>query len=138
MSDLNDRFKAKCPRQLTSITKEWCPLAVLRLKTLRASKKELTEAEELTQPGCPWAIDDQMSGYCWFAYEAYNMPETPMSDVDIAAMLHIPPDTVKKTAEKALEKVRSIKEIKEIKESFKDESVVESGLSVDDETVYCD
>lgn len=135
---VQDRFKCKCPRKLDSLPTEWCPLAVLRLKALRSSKKELSEADEAKQPGCPWAINDQMSGYCWFVYEAYNMPESPMSDVDIAAMLHVSTDTVKKTAERAMDKVRSTKEIKEIKDSFKDESIVEESLSLEDETVYCD
>jgi hypothetical protein len=138
MSDLNDRIKSRCPRKLGQITKEWCPLAVLRLKTLRASKKELSEEEEAKLPGCPWAIDDQMSGYCWFAYEAHNMPETPSTDVDIAAMLHVSTDTVKKTAERAINKIQNCHAIKEIRESFADEPVVDSGFSLDDETAYCE
>lgn len=138
MSDLSERFKAKCPRKLDKPSCEWCPLAVLRLKALRAAKKELTEAEESSLMGCPWAIDDQLSGYCWFTYEAYHMPETPSSDVDIAAALHISTDTVRKTADKAMQKIKDYGSIKEIRESHADEPVVESGLSVDDETVYCD
>lgn len=120
------------------MTKEWCPLAVLRLKALRAAKKELSEVEEATLPGCGWAIDDQLSGYCWFAYEAYNMPETPPADVDIAAMLHVSTDTVKKTADRAIQKIQSCQAIKEIRESHKDEPVVESSFSLEDETVYCE
>jgi hypothetical protein len=138
MSDLKERFKSRCPRKLDKPTNEWCPLAVLRLKTLRASKKELTEAEEAVLPGCPWAIDDQLSGYCWFSYEANHMPETPSSDVDIAAMLHVSTDTVKKTAERAINKLQACQAIKEIRESYKDEPVVESSFSLDDETVYCE
>lgn len=138
MKNLDKRFKEKCPRKLEQITKEWCPLGVLRLKALRSAKRELSEAEEAALPGCPWAIDDQMSGYCWFSYEAYSMQESPMSDVDIAAMLHVSTDTVKKTADKALEKIKSFKEIKEIKDSHSGEQVVEDSLSISDETVYCD
>lgn len=138
MSDLNERFKTRCPRKLATPTKEWCPLAVLRLKTLRASKKELSEAEEAALPGCAWAIDDQMSGYCWFAYEAFNMTETPSSDVNIAAALHVSVDTVRKTADKAVQKIKSYEPIKEIRQSFNDEPVVESGLSVEDETIHCE
>lgn len=135
---VQDRFKCKCPRKLESLPTEWCPLAVLRLKTLRSAKKELSEAEEAKLPGCAWAIDDQMSGYCWFVYEAYNMPENPISDIDIAAMLHVSVDTVKKTADSAMQKIRSIKEIKEIKRLHSEEPVVSDGLSVSDETIYCD
>lgn len=138
MSDLKQRFKSRCPRKLDAITTEWCPLAVLRLKTLRASKKELTEAEEAALPGCPWAIDDQLSGYCWFAYEAHNMPENPPADVDIAAMLHVSTDTVRKTVDRAINKIQTCQAIKEIRESHKDEPVVESDFSLDDETVYCE
>lgn len=113
-------------------------MAVLRLKTLRASKKELTEAEEAALPGCAWAIDDQMSGYCWFAYEAHNMSESPVSDVNIAAMLHVSVDTVRKTADRAISKIQSYEPIKEIRQSFEDDKVVAEKLSIDDETIYCD
>lgn len=113
-------------------------MAVLRLKTVRGSKKELTEEEEAKQFGCPWAIDDQMSGYCWFAYEAFNMSETPVSDVNIAAMLHVSVDTVKKTADKAIQKIQSHESIKEIRQTFKDEPVVDESLSIEDAAIYCE
>lgn len=138
MSDLNQRFKSRCPRKLASPTKEWCPLAVLRLKALRSAKKELTEAEEASLMGCSWAIDDQLSGYCWFTYEAFNMADGPMSDVDIAAMLHISTDAVKKTADQALQKMQRCQPIKEIRDLHSDEPVIESTQSPEDETIYCD
>jgi hypothetical protein len=137
LSDLKKRFDTRCPRKLQQITKEWCPLGVLRLKALRSAKKELTEAEEAALPGCPWAIDHQMSGYCWFAYEAFHMNDSPMSDVDIAAALHVSTDTVKKTADSAIKKIQDNSALKEIRLSCDDEPVVPSEFSVDDETIYC-
>ena len=138
MSDLNERFKCRCPRKLDKITKEWCPIAVLRLKTLRASKRELSEEEESKLPGCAWAIDDQMSGYCWFAYEAFNMSDSPAGDVNIAAALHVSVDTVRKTADRAIKKIQATQAISEIRRSHNDEPVVDDSLSIEDETVYCE
>jgi len=65
------------------------------------------------------------------------MNDSPMSDVDIAAALHVSTDTVKKTADSAIKKIQDNSALKEIRLSCDDEPVVPSEFSVDDETIYC-
>jgi hypothetical protein len=138
MNDTKERFNKKCPRQLSNLPKEYCPLAVIRLKWLRSLGREPTEEEELVAPGCNWAINNQMSGYCWFVYEAKFMPETPASDVEIAATLNISIDTVKQVAESAMSKIQSSEFVVEIKKTLDGESVVKESLGVEDEAIYCE
>jgi hypothetical protein len=138
MSDCKERFKQKCPRKLDELPKGYCPLAVHRLKWLRSLGREPTEEEELNAPGCNWAINHQMSGYCWFAYEAKFMSETPASDVEIAAALNLSIDTVKQVAESALSKIQNSEFVVEVKKTLEGESVVQESLGVEDEAVYCE
>jgi hypothetical protein len=136
--DLKSRFCERCPRKLDALPDGWCPLAVLRLKSLRTLGREATEEEEAGMQGCNWALDHQMSGYCWFKYESQYLSEISTSDADIAAALNISVDTVKKTAEKALQQIKDSKEIKEIRKAYGTEAVVPQNYSMDDETVYCE
>ncbi len=150
MSDLRERFKSKCPLQLPDLPKSWesggqklcyCPLAVTRLKAIRTKRAEgskVTEDEESKLPGCPYAVKSQMSGYCGFVYEARFMPDTPLLDSEIAAMLDIPVEQVKIAAESALTKIKLSPEILEIKEASAGSSVVEERLAHDDEFIFHD
>ncbi len=137
VGDLDKRFKARCPRQLKDLPDTWCPLAVLRLKTIRALGREPTEEEEAKMPGCPWAIAHQLSGYCWFKYEAHFMNDSPSSDMDIAALLNVSVDTVKKTSETAINKLQSETNVVEIKKVFSGESVL-GDSSPKDDSIYCE
>jgi hypothetical protein len=137
VGDLDKRFKARCPRQLKALPDTWCPLAVLRLKTIKALGREPTEDEEARMPGCPWAIAHQLSGYCWFKYEAHFMYDSPSSDLDIAALLQISVDTVKKTSEKSIAKLQDKTSVAELKSLFNDESVIEDS-SISDDSIYCE
>ena len=148
MSELKDRFKSRCPLQLSDLPKSWesggqrlhyCPLAVTRLKAIRAKRAEgskVSEEEEAGLPGCPYAVKSQMSGYCGFIYEARFMPDTPLLDSEISAMLDIPVEQVKIAAESALAKIKLNPEIIEIKSAAGDSSVVEERLSHDDEYIF--
>jgi hypothetical protein len=127
----------RCPRKLQTQPDEWCPLAVLRLKAIRMAGKELTEEEEAKLPGCPWAISHQMSNYCFFKYMTEYGEGSSPSENEIAALLNIQPETVKKVEKIALNKMRDKKEFKEIKESLsKGESVIVETLSDEDISVY--
>jgi hypothetical protein len=79
-----------------------------------------------------------MSCYCWFVYEAKFLSESPKSDAEIAALLNLSVDTVKKTAETAMEKLQSAAFVVEIKKAHNGESVVDERLGVEDETIHCD
>jgi len=126
---MSDNFKIKmdprCPRRLKCHPEVYCPLAVLRLKQLRHSNIELTEEEENKLPGCCWAINHQMSCYCFFKYahDYLDGSDTP-SDVEIAHMNSISVESVKKTAKEALEKVKNSDMMQEIAENFQDEGVL--------------
>ena len=107
---------SRCPRKLEELPCEYCPLAVLRLKALRNSEEELTEEEEAKLPGCPWAVNHQMSNYCFFNYVADYLSNPP-SDKEIAHMNNVSVETVKETTKQALEKVKEFELIKDIKDA---------------------
>lgn len=97
----------RCPRQLEDMPDTWCELAVLRLKAIRNAGRELTEEEESKLPGCPWAIDHQLANYCFFKYILeYTGDKTP-SDMEIASLLNVSTETVKKIEKTALDKMRT-------------------------------
>lgn len=110
MSD-DRKMDPRCPRKLEELPCEYCPLAVLRLKLLRNSDKELTEEEEAMLPGCPWAVSHQMSNYCFFNYLKDYLSEAP-SDKEIAHMNNLSVETVKKVEKEAMNKVKNLDIIK--------------------------
>ncbi len=79
-----------------------------------------------------------MSCYCWFVYEAKFLSESPKNDAEIAALLNLSVDTVKKTAEGALQKLQSASFVVEIKKELNGEKVIDERLGVEDETIYCE
>jgi hypothetical protein len=107
------KMDSRCPRKLAELPCEFCPLAVLRLKALRNSPVELSEEEEAKLPGCPWAINHQMSNYCFFAY-IKDYLDVPPSDKEIAHMNNISVNTVKEIESRALEKIKDMDIIKDI------------------------
>jgi hypothetical protein len=115
MKNKKRKMDPRCPRKLDSLPCEYCPLAVLRLKYLRNSEKELTEEEEAKLPGCPWSINHQMSNYCFFNYVADYLHEPP-SDKEIAHMNNISVETVKEVTEDAMDKIRDMKIIKDLED----------------------
>lgn len=115
MKNRKRKMDSRCPRQLDSLPCEFCPLAVLRLKALRNSDKELTEEEEACLPGCPWSINHQMSNYCFFNYIADYLHESP-SDKEIAHMNNISVETVKEVTDQAMNKIREMPVIKDLEE----------------------
>lgn len=110
---------SRCPRKLDSLPCEYCPLAVLRLKALRNSEEELSEEQEALLPGCPWAVNHQMSNYCFFNYVADFLNNAP-SDKEIAHMNNVSVETVKETTKDALDKVKEFELIKNLKHDEKD------------------
>jgi len=104
---------SRCPRKLDTLPCEFCPLAVLRLKALRNSEEELTEEQEVLLPGCPWAVNHQMSNYCFFNYTAEFLNNSP-SDKEIAHMNNVAVDTVKGVIKSALEKIKEFDLIKDL------------------------
>ena len=122
----------RCPRQMERMPGAWCSLAVLRLKAIRNAGRELTELEESQLPGCPWAISHQLSNYCFFKYMNEYGEGNSASDIEIASMLHIEQETVKKTEKNGITKLKAQKEMKELKELLgTGESVLEDRPSAD-------
>ena len=110
-SKMDDR----CPRRLEEMPDSWCPLAVLRLKAIRNAGRELTEEEEALLPGCPWAIDHQLAHYCFFEYLVTYTTEKSVSDIELAALLNVSVETVKKIEKTALAKMREHKSFSDLK-----------------------
>jgi hypothetical protein len=96
----------RCPRNLESTPNTWCPLAVLRLKAMRNAGKELSEEEEANMPGCEWAIDHQLANYCFFKYIEEYVGDKPVSDIELASLLNVSVDTIKKIEKSALAKLK--------------------------------
>jgi hypothetical protein len=136
-SDLDNRFEERCIRQLDELPQGWCPAAVMRLKYLKSLGREPTEEDEKNAPGCPWAVSDQLSGYCWFVYEAKYLPEQPLSDQDIAANLNISVEAVKETSDRAIKKIQNNENIKEIRQTYDKDFVIDDSSS-NDESIYID
>ncbi len=107
----------------------------MRLKALRNSKEELTEEEENKLPGCQWAVNHQLANYCFFKYTSDYLPDDrQVTDNEIAHLLNVSQETVKKTQKQAIEKMRDSESIKEIIESHEDSQVLED-KDVDSYTV---
>lgn len=98
---------ARCPRNLKDTPDSWCPLAVLRLKAIRNAGRELSEEEEMKLPGCPWAVDHQLANYCFFQYIEEFAGSKSVSDIELAALLNVSVDTIKKTEKSALNKLKN-------------------------------
>ena len=116
MKEKKNKMDSRCPRKLDYLPCEYCPLAVLRLKALRNSSDELTEKEEALLPGCPWAVNHQMSNYCFFNYIKEYLNNTP-SDKEIAHMNNVSTETVKEVIKEALDKVKEFELIKDLKDT---------------------
>lgn len=100
------KMDKRCPRHLESMPSTWCPLAVLRLKAIRNAGRELSEEEESKLPGCPWAVDHQLAHYCFFKYVTEFAQDKSISDIELAALLNVSVETIKKIEKNALSKMR--------------------------------
>jgi hypothetical protein len=103
----------RCPKKLDAFPDSWCDFAVMRLKALRHAPKELTEEEESRLAGCPWAINNQCSNYCFFQYVEQDLPERTLSDIEVAGLLNVSVDTVRKTEKSGLGRLKEDKVIQE-------------------------
>ena len=115
----------RCPLKLEDLPDTWCALAVQRLKAIRNAGRELTEEEEAALPGCPWTINSQTANYCFFSYVSTLLPSEPVSEAEIAGLLDIETETVKKLEKSALSKVRDSAIFKSIKEMHGESQIIE-------------
>ena len=100
-------------------------MAVMRLKAIRNAGRELTEDEESKLCGCPWAINDQLSNYCFFSFMKDYAPEKTITDPEIAAFLGVSQETVKKIEKAALVKMRDHETFEEISDTYDGETIME-------------
>lgn len=127
----------RCPRNLKNSPENWCPLAVLRLKAIRNAGRELTEEEEAKLPGCPWAVNHQLANYCFFQYAKEYGDGTACSDIEIASLLYLSTETVKKAEKIAISKLREDSKFKELKENLDSgESAISEKLSDEDLSIF--
>ena len=105
----------RCPRRIKDMPDNWCPLAVLRLKAIRNAGRELSEEEESKLPGCPFAIDHQLAHYCFFKYLSEFTSDKSVSDIELAALLNVSIDTIKKIEKSALNKMKEHKSFSSLK-----------------------
>jgi hypothetical protein len=112
---MSSKMDERCPRKLDSMLDTWCPLAVLRLKAIRNAGRELTEEEEALLPGCPWSVDHQLAHYCFFQYLTQYTSDKSVSDIELAALLNVSIDTIRKIEKTALTKMREHKSFSDLK-----------------------
>lgn len=122
----------RCIRSLKDYPDSPCYLAVMRLKQLRAADHDLTEAEEAKLSGCPWALNSQCANYCFFSYCA-KIADGNLSDIEIASMLNMSTEAVRKTEKEGLNKLRNSPEVKEIKAIYRDEKIIDDAM---DESIH--
>lgn len=132
-----NRFKTKCPRKLDQPPGTWCHLGALRMKALRSLVNEPSQEEEAGLPGCPYAISHQFSNYCWFKYESEHMKDESCSDQEAAALLGLSTETVKKTADMALDKLRKSNYVADLKKHHGKDPIVDDS-SLEDIYIYTD
>ena len=65
------------------------------------------------------------------------MMDSPSSDIDIAALLQVSVDTVKKTSEKGISKLQDKTNVSELKDLFNGDSVIPDSSDSDD-SIYCE
>ena len=131
------KMNSRCPRALTTHPESWCPLGVMRLKAIRNAGRELSEEEESKLPGCPWATNHQLANYCFFKYMSDYGEGESASDSEVAALLYVSVDTVKKTEKTAINKIRDQESFKEIKSHLDSgESILDEKTSNEDDGVY--
>ena len=118
---------SRCPRGLTCMPTQWCELSVLRLKAIRNTNKELPESEEAKLPGCPYAINHQLAHYCFFKYLSDFTSDRSISDVELAVMLNVSVETIKKIEKSALTKMRHNSTISGLKGDGDGQVVEDSG-----------
>lgn len=130
--DISYPMDSRCPLKLECQPTSWCPLAVLRLKALRNAGGELTEEEEDKLPGCQWAVNHQMANYCFFNYITQFLDDdSPPSDTEIAHLMNISVETVKKIQKTALEKIRDHEEFRNIRDMYGGEAIMVDGSEDD-------
>lgn len=126
---LKSKMDKRCPRKLDEMPDSWCPLGVMRLKAIRNAGRELTEEEEALLPGCPWAVDHQLAHYCFFEYLSNYTSDKSISDIELAALLNVSVETIKKIEKTALTRMREHSSFADLKQG--DEPVVSDSESTD-------
>lgn len=125
---------SRCPRGLEHLPDSFCPLAVMRLKAIRNAGRELSEEEENSLNGCPWAVNHQLAHYCFFSYMHDYSGDKPPSDIEIASLNCISVDTVKKIEKTAIAKMKASKDFTEMREAYGDEAIVPDS-NIDDYSI---
>ena len=126
---MTTKMDKRCPKQLECMPDKWCELAVLRLKAIRNSGRELSEEEEDRLPGCKWAVDSQMAHYCFFKYLSEFTTDKNISDMELAALLNVSVETIKKIEKNALIKMREHNTFSDLKSNG--EAVIDESDSAD-------
>jgi len=103
----------RCPRKLPHFPATWCPQAVIRLRAIRNAGRPLTEEEEDLMPGCKWHCSSQCANYCFFAYVEKVMLDKPLTDMEIAALLSITIEDVRKLDKSGSAKIRENEELRD-------------------------
>jgi hypothetical protein len=124
------KFCDACPRKLSQPPDTPCPMALESIYLLQTSPKTVNE-DNLP---CPWYINSAEDGYCFFNY-VKKIDQDPISDKDICRLLLIDQQTLEKTFQSAIQKLKNLKDSTEITELI--DSVREKLSTMElDNTIY--
>ena len=76
-------------------------------------------------PGCSFAIDHQLAHYCFFKYLSEYTQDRQVSDIELAALLNVSVETIRKIEKQAIAKMKNNIAMSQLKTS--------GGQIIDDE-----
>ena len=109
------KFKEVCPRQLSDLPCESCPIALERINAIKADGSDKKKRDSEPQVGCPWFVASSEHHFCFWVYNQF-LDGDPASDREICDQLLISKPVLEKTFESAIEKLQEIKESPEMRD----------------------
>jgi len=108
------RQDKRCLLGLRCFPTQICPLAISRLKALEQIDGDTSHIQEDKLAGCPWAINDKDSHYCFFRYMHDNAGKDHPT-IDIAEKLLITQAAVYSGLNRAVAKIKESDIVKGLK-----------------------
>lgn len=123
MKDGLNRFRCVCPRQLSCLPSEPCPLALDQINAIKSDGSDKRKREiEPVLPGCPWYISSAEHNHCFWSLNRF-LDSDPISDREICDMLLIHKSTLERVTDAVITHLKSIKDteaIQDFKETVMD------------------
>lgn len=109
------KFKEVCPRQLSELPCESCPLALERINAIKSDNSDKRKRDLEPSVGCPWFVASAEHNYCFWLYNKF-LDNEPVTDRETCDLLLISKQLMEKTFESAIDKLRELKDTSAIKD----------------------